>query len=306
VELEWLRTFLAVVERGGFTAATGEVHRSQSRISAHIAALERAVGATLLDRGGRPVTLTDEGQVLLRHARDILNGVDAAHAAVGAARARAAGAVTVVTTPCVGATFLPRVLAEFATAYPQARVTLVERTGPVPADDPATVGASLAVLPMGARGAGPLPCQEPRWRERLHAVVGADHELARQPGPVPLAVLRAHPLVALDGGLPAGTGLRPAVTAGTPQTLLALVRAGLGVGLLHGVAAAAARAGAGAITTVVRDVDGGDGGGQATERVVAVMWRDELLDSDMGRALHKAALAVPVPPGAVAFPDRRD
>ena len=299
MELEWLRTFLAVVERGGFTAATGDVHRSQSRISAHIAALERAVGATLLDRGGRPVTLTDEGKVLVRHARDILNGVDAAHSAVGAARARAAGAVTVVTTPCVGATFLPRVLAEFATAYPQARVTLVERTGPVPADEPATAGASLAVLPATARDGGPLPCQEARWRERLHAVVGADHELARHPGPVPLAVLRAHPVVALDGGLPAGTGLRPAVTTGTPQTLLALVRAGLGVGLLHGVAAAggavapAIRSGA----TVVREIDD-----RAADRVVAVLWRAELLDTEVGRSLHKAALAVSPPPGAIPLP----
>jgi DNA-binding transcriptional LysR family regulator len=143
---------------------------------------------------------------------------------------------------------------------------------------------------------------EPRWWERLHAVVGVDHELARRAGPLPLSVLRAHPVVALDGGLPAGCGLRPAVTAGTPRTVLALVRAGLGVGLLHGVAAAAARNATGATPTVVRDVEAGDG----TERVVAVMWREELLDSDMGRALHKAALAVPPPPGGVALPDRRD
>jgi DNA-binding transcriptional LysR family regulator len=302
VELEWLRTFLAVVERGGFTAATGDVHRSQSRVSAHIAALERAVGATLLDRGGRPVTLTDEGKVLLRHARDILTGVDAAHSAVGAARARAAGAVTVVTTPCAGASFVPQVLAEFAMTYPQARVTLVERNGPWAADEPGPAVVSLAVLPVGAGRAGALPCQEPRWRERLHAVIAADHELARTRGPVPLAALRAQALVALDGGLPDGLGLRPAVTAGTPQAVAALVRAGLGVGLLHGVAATGINGAAGG-RTVIREVDGGTDTNAAADRVVAVMWRDELVDSDVGRALHKAALAVPPPPGAVPLRD---
>ena len=41
VELDWLETFLAVADRGRFTAASATVHRSQSRVSAHIAALER-------------------------------------------------------------------------------------------------------------------------------------------------------------------------------------------------------------------------------------------------------------------------
>jgi DNA-binding transcriptional LysR family regulator len=263
------------------------------------------VGATLIDRGGRPVTLTDEGRALLRHARDILTGVDAAHSAVGAARARASGAVTIVTTPCVAASFVPRVLAEFGAAYPQARVTLIERNGPWAADDPGVAAASLAVLPLVNGGPPPLACREPRWRERLHAVIAADHALARRPGPVPLAALRGETLIAVQGSLPNGAahpdgyGLRPAFTVGTPQTLLALVRAGLGVGLLHGVAAAggaaapAIRSGA----TVVREIDD-----RAADRVVAVLWRAELLDTEVGRSLHKAALAVPPPPGAIPLP----
>src|SRR4051812_38883747 len=58
VELDWLETFLAVVDRGGFTAASEQIHRSQSRVSAHIAALERHLGVQLIDRSRRPAVAT--------------------------------------------------------------------------------------------------------------------------------------------------------------------------------------------------------------------------------------------------------
>ena len=61
VELDWLETFLAVVDRGGFTAASAQVHRSQSRVSAHIAALERELGVQLIDRARRPATSKTNG-----------------------------------------------------------------------------------------------------------------------------------------------------------------------------------------------------------------------------------------------------
>src|SRR6476469_4331633 len=72
VELDWLETFLAVVDQGGFTAASEHIHRSQSRVSAHIAGLERALGVQLIDRHRRPAALTDAGVVLSRHARAVL------------------------------------------------------------------------------------------------------------------------------------------------------------------------------------------------------------------------------------------
>ena len=61
MELDWLRTFLAVLDSGGFSAAAEQVHRSQSRVSAHIAALERELGVTLIDRGKRPACVTHAG-----------------------------------------------------------------------------------------------------------------------------------------------------------------------------------------------------------------------------------------------------
>lgn len=82
VELDWLETFLAVVDRGGFTVASAHVHRSQSRVSAHIAALERELGVRLIDRSHRPAAVTSAGRLFAGHARQILAEVGSARSAI--------------------------------------------------------------------------------------------------------------------------------------------------------------------------------------------------------------------------------
>ena len=109
VELDWVETFLAVVDRGGFTAASSQVHRSQSRVSAHIAALERELGVQLIDRTRRPATLTPAGRVFAQHAREIIATVGSARAAVGVLRAMNEDSLPVLTTPCIGGSLFPGV-----------------------------------------------------------------------------------------------------------------------------------------------------------------------------------------------------
>lgn len=58
VRLEWFVSSLAVVDTDGFGAAAETTHRSQLRVSMHVAALEREAGVTLCDRRERPVALT--------------------------------------------------------------------------------------------------------------------------------------------------------------------------------------------------------------------------------------------------------
>ena len=65
VELDWLETFLAVVDRGGFTAASAHVHRSQSRVSAHIARARAGAGRAV-DRPFAPARLRDPGRATVR------------------------------------------------------------------------------------------------------------------------------------------------------------------------------------------------------------------------------------------------
>src|SRR5258708_12235044 len=75
LELAWLRSWLEVVDSGGFAKATERIHLSQPRISAHVASLEHALGCSLIERRLRPLTLTDEGKRLLPRPRSIIPAV---------------------------------------------------------------------------------------------------------------------------------------------------------------------------------------------------------------------------------------
>src|SRR5687768_12717742 len=178
VDLDWLETFLAVVDHGGFTAASEEVHRSQSRVSAHIASLERQLGVRLLDRTRRPVALTPAGEVFARHAREIVAGVGSARTAIAALRGLDQRSLTLITTPCVGAALFPRVLARVTAERPGLRVELAERSWHDIERRFVADGAAMAVLPQLDEPAAAGLRERVLWHEPLKVVVAADHELA--------------------------------------------------------------------------------------------------------------------------------
>jgi LysR family transcriptional regulator, benzoate and cis,cis-muconate-responsive activator of ben and cat genes len=70
MELRQLRSFVAVVEEGGFARAAQRLFLSPPAVTAHVKALEREVGARLLERS--PLELTDAGQRLMPCARTLL------------------------------------------------------------------------------------------------------------------------------------------------------------------------------------------------------------------------------------------
>ncbi|WP_329456201.1 LysR family transcriptional regulator [Streptomyces sp. NBC_01497] len=82
MELREMRTFIAVVEAGGLSAAARRLHVSQPAVSQTVAALERELGVTLLVRGRDGVRATDAGMTLLAEARAVLARHDRAVAAV--------------------------------------------------------------------------------------------------------------------------------------------------------------------------------------------------------------------------------
>jgi DNA-binding transcriptional LysR family regulator len=90
-ELRELRYFVAVAEELSFTRAAARLHLSQQSLSQAIAALERRVGAALLVRTTRSVTLTGPGAVMLTEARAVLAAADSAMTRVRAAVGRLQG-----------------------------------------------------------------------------------------------------------------------------------------------------------------------------------------------------------------------
>lgn len=73
IDFELLRTFIAVVDNGSITRASGQIHRTQSAISMQIKRLEEQIGQVLFDRSGRKLTLTYRGKSLVSYARRLLN-----------------------------------------------------------------------------------------------------------------------------------------------------------------------------------------------------------------------------------------
>jgi DNA-binding transcriptional LysR family regulator len=318
VELDWLETYLAVVDRGGFTAASAQVHRSQSRVSAHIAALERELGVLLIDRSRRPASVTPAGRIFASHARDILADVRSARSAIGVLRAMDDESLAVLTTPCIGAALFPEVLAKLLTVHPRARVALSEHGWQDdderrhPAD-----GFVLAVLPTLSHPQAPGMQERLLWREPMLAVVPAGHELTRLSAPstdevaaaptvravISPAQLVGYPLVVsgmsanaepevvsmlADRGLDAA----PRTTVDAPQTLVAMVRTGVGIGIANAVALDNTDT-AGVVLLGFDDPE--------MIREVAAYWYDELLVSEVGRAMHQGLLDAALPRGAVAI-----
>lgn len=76
VSLDQLRTFIASVDEGSFSAAARKLGRAQSVVSEMVSALEGQMGMPLFDRSGRYPKLTSAGVVLLADARAVVSGVD--------------------------------------------------------------------------------------------------------------------------------------------------------------------------------------------------------------------------------------
>ena len=73
MDLRVLHYFLTVAKEQSFTRAAAQLHITQPTLSRQLAALEGELGTVLFDRGGRSITLTDEGILLKRRALEIID-----------------------------------------------------------------------------------------------------------------------------------------------------------------------------------------------------------------------------------------
>jgi DNA-binding transcriptional LysR family regulator len=93
LNLTQLKALEAVARHGSVTEAAKELHYSQLSISHHLGRLEAATGAKLIQRVGRGIRLTPEGQLLAGRATEILGRVDAASVELAARVGLRAGRV---------------------------------------------------------------------------------------------------------------------------------------------------------------------------------------------------------------------
>lgn len=126
-DLTDLRVFLAVADAGNVSRGAERCHLAPSSASLRLKGLEETVGARLLTRQARGVTLTPAGRVMVEHARRCVAQLEQMHADLMPFSQGLSGHITLFANNNAISSHLPDDLARFFVAYPAVRITLEER-----------------------------------------------------------------------------------------------------------------------------------------------------------------------------------
>src|SRR3954451_19734798 len=118
--IEALRCFTRIVEVGSFSAMARENGSSASAVNRQIAQLEQHFGVRLFHRTTRRLSLTDDGQALLGHARHLLETAEEMEAALGL-QSRSPAGLVLIGVSVAAARFLAPRLPALAARYPGLR-----------------------------------------------------------------------------------------------------------------------------------------------------------------------------------------
>jgi DNA-binding transcriptional LysR family regulator len=226
LELDLLRTLVAIADTGSFNRAARAVFRTPSAVSMQMKKLEEQVGQPLFAKNGRSVVLTPDGEALLGYARRILKLADEALLRFRAPEIR--GTIRLGAPDDYASLFLPDILSRFAASHPNVEVDVVCQSS----GELVTLleDRSLDVALISA-GHGQASGGVTVYREDL-GWVGLKHGCAHEKNPIPLAIShvgccwRRQALDALDR---AGVAYRIAYTSKHYVGQLAAVMAGLAI-----------------------------------------------------------------------------
>jgi DNA-binding transcriptional LysR family regulator len=126
MELKQLRVLQAVGESGSFSAAADRLDYTQPAVSKIVATLERELGTTLVDRGVRPLRLTEAGSALTERAAAAFEQIAAAELEVEAIANVSAGSLRVGTFSSAGAAMVVDALRAFRKSHPGVNVSITE------------------------------------------------------------------------------------------------------------------------------------------------------------------------------------
>jgi DNA-binding transcriptional LysR family regulator len=244
VELRHLTAMAAVADEGSFGRAAARLGYTQSTVSQQIAALEKAVGGAVFDRPGgpKPVRITPLGTVVLAHGRDLLARAEAMASAVDRFKA-GDGRVDIGTFQSVSNVILPLVIRGLRDEHPSCDIRLFEEETDQPEVD------DLDLMFFDGRVGGDV--EHRKLLDDPYLLVA--RRGAFSDGPVRLAQLDGAPMVAhppicdqarMEQAL-TRLGVRPQIvcrTAGN-ETVLSMVRAGMGSAILPRLAVHSADAG---------------------------------------------------------------
>lgn len=229
LDLELLRSFVSVVEAGGFTRAGERVHRTQSTVSQQIKRLEEDLGQVLLHRDGKDVRPTEAGERLLSYARRLLSLAEEARDVLREPDSE--GAIRLGIPEDFAAYRLAKLLGTFARSHPSLRMDVrADQSKNLSRDlERGELDLALFKREAGAKGAIAV------WPERVHWVTSKSHPVDVDVPSVPLigfptgCLYRAGAIHALES---AGRAWHMAYSSSSLAGIQAAVAAGMGLSIL--------------------------------------------------------------------------
>jgi LysR family transcriptional regulator, benzoate and cis,cis-muconate-responsive activator of ben and cat genes len=243
LELRQLRYFAAVARERNFTRAAETLHIAQPPLTRQIQQLEGELGVTLIERGSRPLRLTDAGRLLYEQAAQVLERVEEMKAITQRVHEVERPRFRIGFVPSTLYGRLPELIRRYRAVRPGVELALIELT----------TLEQIAALKEGRIdvGYGRIPFDDPAIErtllrnERLSAALPSAHSLLARAGPLRLDDIAAEPLIVYPKAprpsyadqvlkLFRERGLKPPAVyeVGEVQTALGLVAAEVGVCLV--------------------------------------------------------------------------
>jgi DNA-binding transcriptional LysR family regulator len=299
-DVQRLRTFALVVDLGSISAAAGVLGYTQSAVSQQLAALERELGETLVDRSQRPLRPSRAGAALRPQVDGVLAAIGGVEAVLDDIRGETPRLRLAAFTSALSS-FVPAAVRDLRRSHAQVVVEVLQLETDEAVERLRSGGADLAVVHYMPGVAVPETGDLQRRRlliDELHVVLPDGHRLARREA-VRIADLDGEPLVLPRRGTPAGrfrsvvehlcaqAGFAPCVAyeLNDLPAVQAFVAAGIAVVPMHGLTLTTVPPGA-----AVRPLAERPAGSRTVEALVPARARTPIVD-DLGERLTAAAAA---------------
>lgn len=122
--VDGMRTFAAVISEGSFSGAAERLSMSPQLVSKYVAQLESRLGARLINRSTRRLSITEVGMAYFERCQDVLADIDEMESAVGDATTAARGLLRINAPMSFGTLHLTRAIAEYQCGQPEVSVDL--------------------------------------------------------------------------------------------------------------------------------------------------------------------------------------
>ncbi|MCB8838014.1 LysR family transcriptional regulator [Aurantimonas sp. VKM B-3413] len=172
LDLDQLRTFVAIVDAGSFTKAADDVFKTQSAVSMQMRRLEDRLGVQLFERNGRTIRITDEGARLLAYARRMLTLSQETLSAFDQEAMQ--GHVRIGLPDDYAERFLPEILARFSRSNPLVELQIACEPSLNLMDHVEKGRLDVALVSDCGHATAPLEIVR---REPLHFVTSAAHDI---------------------------------------------------------------------------------------------------------------------------------